>query len=313
MIDSDILDSGVQNSDVFTEHRDQTIPESSQLIESSGSTSDELISSAAETNISPSPTTPVNHISQESAVEDTVELTIPCQSSETVHGRPVSVICSTVETPKSEPDEQTAVLDAEYHLSPTDHDDETFNKVEAATEPQQLENKQSTVNPISVSVIVSDLHSQDVASNSEHQCSDVAANTEEVNLVEPIFTAECEDIPIHEDSELTMKAESEAADPPKYSGPTPPHQLLNTLDLEPTENGSSTSTDSGVVTGSPKSDICPTPPSGISPMLSLFIEKTVSLTFPSGMNKILFIKVCKVTNRSSSIHSKFYSTKKVVF
>lgn len=45
---------------------------------------------------------------------------------------------------------------------------------------------------------------------------------------------------------------------PKYNGPTP--QTLSTIDHEPAENGSSTSTDSGVVTGSPKSDICATPP-----------------------------------------------------
>ncbi|XP_067935462.1 serine-rich adhesin for platelets-like isoform X2 [Watersipora subatra] len=44
----------------------------------------------------------------------------------------------------------------------------------------------------------------------------------------------------------------------KYDGPTPHH--LSTADHEPIENGSSTSTDSGVVAGSPKSDICATPP-----------------------------------------------------
>ena len=46
----------------------------------------------------------------------------------------------------------------------------------------------------------------------------------------------------------------------KYDGPSR-HQLT-AVDHEPTENGSSTSTDSGVVAGSPKSDICATPPAG---------------------------------------------------
>lgn len=51
------------------------------------------------------------------------------------------------------------------------------------------------------------------------------------------------------------------------------HTLQHILsEHEPAENGSSTSTDSGVVPGSPKSDICATPPSGITTFILLLSD-----------------------------------------
>lgn len=52
----------------------------------------------------------------------------------------------------------------------------------------------------------------------------------------------------------------------KYDGPSQQH-LTTVIDHEPAENGSSTSTDSGVVAGSPKSDISATPPAGENNLL----------------------------------------------
>lgn len=60
----------------------------------------------------------------------------------------------------------------------------------------------------------------------------------------------------------------------KYDGPTP-HQMMTSIEQEPAENGSSTSTDSGVMIGcSPKSDICSTPPTSES-ILYTIINNTI--------------------------------------
>lgn len=66
-----------------------------------------------------------------------------------------------------------------------------------------------------------------------------------------------------EDAGLVIKETGELCYQPGGVKVTKASHHLHLLgDHEPAENGSSTSTDSGVNTGSPKSDMCPTPPYG---------------------------------------------------
>ena len=273
VIDSDIPDNSVQNNEAHCEQQQKITLESSQLIASSATTTDKLRIEPEVANTMPSLENSAVLISQQQPIavtkaDEDSKLTIDSQSqSATLHGRAVSVICSTVETPKTEPVDHTNDVTNTINQSMPAEQDEVFNSRELppVTEQQQPDNNDDVAaKPNSVSVIVSDFHIKEQVSHSDQPLSnDVEVGNEEKVSPNHELSPERKDVEGSEDPEPTVKADSEVVDLPKYSGPTPPHQLLTTVDHEPAENGSSTSTDSGVVTGSPKSDdICPTPPSG---------------------------------------------------
>lgn len=300
-------------------------PESSQLITLSHNNGIEAAQSDTATEVN-EPTSPCVVVElNDGDNSQTVELqqTVNSEPVEALHGKPVSVICSTIDTAKlASPEPETthadtteldsvepvidmtdkATLPHSEHAESSDtvhdqacdvnNDEEVTEKskeisdsgpessdvvidngiipivasdsntesclqhiethAETATEVESLQSSvpESTAKNSTDDVDKTVIDKEISRSQSEHDTA--AAEQPEAAIQSP--TAK---------SEEQVKSECDEADIPKYYGPTPHHSLLTAIDQEPAENGSSTSTDSGVVTGSPKSDdVCPTPPSG---------------------------------------------------